>query len=90
MGQPSSDYSYWRPSIYFTRTPTPQNMAVSYVSDNQMPVPAVDPRGRPSMWSLGRSPSPAMSGPPMLRQFSIVQPRALPKFLDRNRARRGR
>ena|SRR5215469_389534 len=90
MGQPSSIYSFWRPSVYYTRTPTPQNMAVSYVSDNQMPCPAVDPRGRPSMWSLGRSPRPAMGGPPLLRQFQVVQPRQLPKWLDRNgRIRRG-
>ena len=92
MGQPSSDYSYWRPSIYYITTPTPQNMVVSYTSDNQMPVPANDPRGglANANWAQAQSPGPAMNRPRVGGQYQVLAVRALPKFLNRTRrARRG-
>src|SRR5215469_3323020 len=46
IGLPSSQFSYWLPGIWYT--PKPGSRApVSVFSDNQMPVPAVDPRGVP-------------------------------------------
>jgi len=79
MGQPSSQYSFWRPSLYFTRSIGPWG-PVSTVSDNQMPVPAIDPRGRPAMWTLGQSPLPVQRPAPRLGQRQIRQPKVLPKW----------
>jgi len=69
IGLPSSDFSYWRPSIYiqFPRS----RVNVSVFSDNQMPVPAIDPRGLPAV---------AMPGPVMLNHFQVPNPRKAAKF----------
>ena len=82
MGQPSSNYSFWRPSVYFTRPASSAHelMAVSYVSDNQMPVPAVDPRGRPAPWTQGRSPWPSMGRPRIGGRRAIRQVKAFPTY----------
>lgn len=42
--------NWWRPSVYFQRGRL-EHAPVSVVSDNQMPVPAVDPRGTPAVMS---------------------------------------
>src|SRR5215467_13815577 len=41
----------WLPSLYYQRPAANPALApnVSVVSDNQMPVPAIDPRGRPAV-----------------------------------------
>lgn len=77
IGLPSSAFHAWAPSVMWTvrRTPLP----VSVFSDNQMPVPAIDPRGKPAVM---------MPGPVMLNQFQVSNPRVMPKFMERNR--RGR
>lgn len=60
----------WYPQQYFERhlSETP---LVSVYSDNQMPVPAADPRGRAAI--MARPPS-------FLGQSQLAQPRALPKW----------
>ena len=42
---------FWLPAIYFQRLLSNPRLApnVSVVSDNQLPVPAIDPRGRPAV-----------------------------------------
>ena len=62
--------NYWAPVIYYMRElAAPPN--VSVFSDNQMPVPAIDPRGLPSV-SMGR---PRLAG-----QFQQTMPKALSLF----------
>ena len=39
---------YWTPAIYLERGEL-EHAPVSVMSDNQMPVPAIDPRGRPGI-----------------------------------------
>ena len=62
----------WFPGVYYQ--PGPASRApVSVLSDNQMPVPAVDPLGKPAVM-MGR---PRLGG-----QFQQAQPKSLPIFLN--------
>lgn len=80
IGEPSSKFSWWTPGVYWVRaTRNGSRAPVSVFSDNQMPVPAVDPRGRPGV---------VMPGPIMLGQTQVANPRVAPKFLDIKRARK--
>ena len=83
IGEPSSKFSWWTPSVYYTRLEQPylngSVAPVSVLSDNQMPVPSVDPRGMPGV---------VMPGPVMLGQTQVGNPRVAPKFMNR-RATRG-
>lgn len=58
---------------------------VSPYSDNQMPVPALDPRGgvNNANWPQAQSPRPILNRPVFLRQQQIRQPKVAPKFLNR-------
>lgn len=42
---------YWRPSVYYQRCPPPSASNMSIYSDNQMPIPAVPPSGKPAVMS---------------------------------------
>jgi hypothetical protein len=76
IGLPSSVFSYWTPGIYYAR---PASRApVSVLSDNQMPVPATDPRGKPGV---------VMPGPVLTGQRQVANPRVAPKYLNRKRSR---
>lgn len=77
IGEPSSKFGWWTPSVYFTASR--EHAPVSVYSDNQMPVPAIDPRGRPGV---------VMPGPIMLGQTQVANPRVAPKFLDIRSVRR--
>jgi hypothetical protein len=62
----------WYPQLYYERrlTETPE---VSIYSDNQMPVPAADPRGVAAV----------MARPPQfLGQGQVVQPKAMPRWAN--------
>jgi hypothetical protein len=61
------------PSLYWLDGPQ-EHAPVSTLSDNQMPVPAIDPRGKPGV---------VMPGPVMLGQQQVTQPRAIPKYMNR-------
>lgn len=69
IGLPSSDFSYWRPAVYYTWPAS--RVKVSVFSDNQMPVPAVNPAGHPVV---------AMPGPVMLNHFQVPNPRVASRF----------
>jgi len=71
IGLPSSDFSVWYPSVYYQRAT--ERAPVSVQSDNQMPVPAIDPRGKPGV---------VMPGPVMLGQYQVANPHVAPKFAD--------
>lgn len=64
IGLPSSDFTYWLPGIYFQRGPR-EHAPVSVQSDNQMPVPALGPNGKPAIMSVR---------PVFLGQFQVRQP----------------
>lgn len=73
---------FWLPGLYFQRV-LPNLPAlgpdVSHVSDNQMPVPAIDPRGRPAVM--------AQRPPRIGGRGQVVQPYEVvdwPKFTQRN------
>ena len=69
IGLPSSAFTAWRPSVYYINSH--ERAPVSRCSDNQMPVPAVDPRGVPGV---------VMPGALFRGQYQVAQPRALPKY----------
>lgn len=71
IGIPSSYFSWWTPSIYYV--PAVERAPVSRISDNQMPVPAVDPRGLPAV---------VMPGPMMMGQTQVSTPRLAPKYMN--------
>lgn len=77
IGEPSTKFSWWLPGVYYS--PSVWKPHVSYFSDNQMPVPAIDPRGLPGV---------VMPGPVMIGQKQVLQPRVAPKYANR-RASRG-
>ena len=73
--------------VYYQSTnglPLPMTPPVSVTSDNQMPVPAVDPRGTVAPWTQGRSPSVRGAFPPprVGGQPQVKQPKLLPRFPD--------
>jgi hypothetical protein len=85
IGLPSSLFSFWRPGFWYTDST--EHAPVSVLSDNQMPVPAVDPRGLAgSGGGLGSSrwaqEAVVMPGPVMLGQRQVRQPRVAPKYLN--------
>jgi hypothetical protein len=63
---------YWFPSIYYTTVDGNLLPPVSVYSDNQMPVPAIDPRGLPVR--------PAMAGFASRGQVQVANPRAAPWY----------
>jgi len=72
---------FWLPAIYYQRPLANPALApnVSVVSDNQLPVPAIDPRGRPAVM--------AQRPPRIGGRGQVVQPYELlawPKFVQRN------
>lgn len=69
IGLPSGDFSYWRPSIYIQYPVS--RFHGSVFSDNQMPVPAIDPRGVPAV---------VMAGVLHLGQFQVRQPRRAVRY----------
>lgn len=71
--------SYFTASIYYLHGRQAMTPPVSVTSDNQLPVPAIDPRGRPAVLS---------ARPVFLRQQQIVQPRVAARFPGRNRKAR--
>ena len=61
--------------------PMPMTPPVSVTSDNQLPVPAIDPRGVASSWSVGYSPRPGMTINYVQRgQRQVVQPKVTTRF----------
>lgn len=64
----------WFPGIYFQRGPA-SRAAVSVLSDNQMPVPAGDPRGRPAVM---------LARPVFLRQRQVRTPHVSISFRNRS------
>jgi hypothetical protein len=67
------------PEIYFLHGRQAATPPVSWVSDNQMPVPAVDPRGRPAVMARR---------PVILGQRQVVQPSPASSYPDFNRRAR--
>lgn len=65
----------WYPSVYY-EVPPLERAPVSVLSDNQMPVPAINPIGKPYVASLP---------PNFLGQEQIGQPVVSPSFRWRNR-----
>ena len=66
---------FWYPGVYYER-PGPggyEHAPVSVLSDNQMPMPAIDPLGRPSV-SMGR---PRLGG-----QYQVTGHKAVPMYLN--------
>ena len=60
----------WYPGLYYERGPL-EHAPVSVLSDNQLPVPAVDPRGRPAV----------MSTPPtFLGQYQVAAVKVAPVY----------
>lgn len=76
--------SYIAFDMYYQETagqPLPMTPPVSVTSDNQLPVPALDPCGRPAVLS---------QRPVFLDGRQLRQPRVSPRYPDLNRgARRG-
>lgn len=61
----------WFPQLYYEATLWKQATEVSIYSDNQMPVPAADPRGRAAV----------LARPPVfLGQSQLRQPQRMPKW----------
>lgn len=73
IGLPSSYFNTGRPSIYWVNSR--ERAPVSRRSDNQMPVPAIDPRGVPGI---------VMPGALFRGQYQVVQPKVAPKFANLN------
>lgn len=72
---------FWLPAVYYQRPASNPALApvVSVVSDNQLPVPAIDPRGRPAVM--------AQRPPRLGGRGQVMQPYELlawPKFVQRN------
>src|SRR6266704_4985565 len=63
----------WFPQLYYQHALWANSAAVSIYSDNQMPVPAADPRGR--ALKLARPPV-------FLGQSQLKQPRGLPRWAN--------
>jgi hypothetical protein len=62
----------WYPDLWFERTLT-ETPPVSPYSDNQMPIPAADPRGTAAV----------LARPPVfLGQSQLVTPKAMPKWAN--------
>jgi hypothetical protein len=73
LGMSSQAPPVWRPGIYYQpELAAPPN--VSVYSDNQMPVPALGPSGKPAI---------AARRPVFLRQKQVGQPVNLPKYVWR-------
>lgn len=64
----------WFPGVYYTRRDAMSVAPVSILSDNQMPLPAIDPRGLPSV---------AQTPPVFLGQKQIMATPQVPVFLSR-------
>lgn len=64
----------WFPGIYYTRRDAMSVAPVSILSDNQMPLPAIDPKGLPSAVQVR---------PTFLGQIQVAQPPSVPVFLSR-------
>lgn len=63
----------WYPQLYFERSLWPSAAGVSIYSDNQMPIPAADPRGKAAV----------LARPPVfLGQSQVMQPKALPRWAN--------
>ena len=63
----------WFPQEYYERQLWVNSSAVSIYSDNQMPVPAADPRGKAAV----------LARPPVfLGQSQVVQPKAMPRWAN--------
>jgi hypothetical protein len=60
----------WYPSVYYERGHL-EHAPVSVLSDNQMPVPAISPQGRPAV---------GMSRPTFLGQYQVQQPKVAPVY----------
>ena len=67
------------PSLYYLYGPQAATPDVSWVSDNQMPIPAKDPRGTPAVMSIR---------PTFLGQRQVTQPSPTVRFPN-IRARNG-
>ena len=80
----SDSPNYIGTDIYYQVTggmKMPMTPPVSVTSDTQLPVPAIDPRGVASSWTVGQSPRPIMRpGYRMRGQQQIVQPKVTTKF----------
>lgn len=64
---------WWFPQLYYERALSEDTGGVSVYSDNQMPVPAADPRGRAAVMAR-----PAQ----FLGHAQVIQPRAMPKWAN--------
>lgn len=71
MGAPSSDTPFWRPGIYYQPITRDRVINCAIISDNQMPVPALPPNGKPAVMARKQ---------PMLRQRQIGWPITLPNY----------
>ena len=86
-GQAGSGYhrssdapSFFRPGVYYLCGPQ-VHAPVSILSDNQMPVPAVNPLLLPAV---------VMPGPVMQGMYQVQQPKVAPRYPNlKNRGRRG-
>jgi len=65
---------YFTPGLYWQQETASFHAPMSVLSDNQMPVPAVDPSGTPGV---------VMPGPVLLGQSQVQQPRVTPKYASR-------
>jgi hypothetical protein len=72
----ASDHSpeVWFPGIYYYGPDSVQHPPVSVQSDNQLPMPAIDPKGLPTV---------AQVRPTFLRQNPVPQPASLPAYGSR-------
>ena len=61
------------PNLYYSNRLWPNSAGVSIYSDNQMPIPAADPRGKAA--KLARPPV-------FLGQSQLTQPKALPRWAN--------
>jgi hypothetical protein len=63
----------WYPQLYYSPSLWPNSADVSIYSDNQMPIPAADPRGKAAV----------LARPPVfLGQAQVVQPKGLPRWAN--------
>lgn len=69
----------WFPAYYYYGRDSMNAPPVAWISDNQLPMPAIDPQGLPAAMQVA---------PTFLRQRQVTQPNVTPKFENYNRVPR--